>query len=425
MTHPPRLILRSVSVVAFLIAATLLGGCSRKTPDPVKTPPPVVTVTNPVSSLVTNYEDFTGRMEAYKFVELKSRVTGQLEAVFFKDGQDITEGKPLFAIDRRIYKAEYDRARAALTKAEQHFQTAQKNFLREDDLRKTGTGSKEAYDRAAGELAEAEADIASAAAALELAEANLQFTRIAAPFDGRLSKRLIDPGNLVKADETLLTTIVALDPIYAAFDVDERTVIWFRQLISKGELKSSREEPRYVHIGLAGDDEDQFPLTGQIVFTDNQIDPNTGTLRVRALVRNPRLPREPWYLLSPGQFIRVRLPIGNPHPALLVPEKAIGTDQGQKFLYLVNAQDEVERRNVRVGQNYGSLRVIEDNVLQPSDRIIVDGLLRVRPGAKVNPKPGEPIAPPDSKAPPRESAPMPRSREAAAPRTRLLPADTP
>jgi multidrug efflux system membrane fusion protein len=308
-----------------------------------------------------------------------------------------------------VYKAEYDRALAALTKAEQHYKTAEKNFIREDNLRKTGTGSKEAFDKAAGELAEAEADIGSATAALELAEANLNFTRIAAPFDGRLSKRLVDPGNLVKADETPLTTIVALDPIYAAFDVDERTVMWFRNMINKGEIKSSREEPRYVQIGLAGD-EDRFPLTGQIIFTDNQIDPNTGTLRVRALLRNPRLPREPWYLLSPGQFIRVRLPIGNPRSALLVPEKAIGTDQGQKFLYLVNEKDEVERRNVRVGQQYGPLRVIEDQVLKPSDRIIMEGLLRVRPGVKVNPKPAEPITPPENMVLLPESAPMPRPR---------------
>ena len=221
-----------------------------------------------------------------------------------------------------------------------------------------------------------------------------------------MSKRLVDPGNLVKADETSLTTIVALDPIYAAFDVDERTVMWFRNLINKGELKSSREEPRFVQIGTAAD-EDRFPLTGQLVFTDNQIDPNTGTLRVRALLRNPRLTREPWYLLSPGQFIRVRLPIGNPRPGLLIPEKALGTDQGQKFVFVVNDRDEVERRNVRLGPQFGTLRVIEDNVLKPDDRVIVDGLLRVRPGTKVNPKPAEASKIAEPSVPPLEPAPVP------------------
>ena len=318
-----------------LVAVVLVGsvaaftGCSRKPLEPAKTTAPVVTITVPVARMITDYEDFTGRTEPTRIVELKARVTGYLEHVHFRDGQDITEGKPLFSIDRRIYKAEFDKATAALTKAQRHFSTAEKNFKREDDLRKVGSGSKDAFDKASGDLAEAEADIGSATAALEMAETNLMFTRISAPFDGRLSKRMVDPGNLVKADETLLTTIVELDQLYATFDVDERTVMKFRDLIKKGEIKSSREEPRSIAIGLADDDDGVFPLSGLISFTDNQIDAGTGTLRVRGIIRNPRLTRPPWYLLSPGQFIRVRLPIGNPRPALLVPEKSVGTDQGK------------------------------------------------------------------------------------------------
>ena len=239
------------------------------------------------------------------------------------------------------------------------------------------------------------------------------FTRISAPFDGRISKRLVDPGNLVKADETLLTTIVELDQLYATFDVDERTVMRFRDLIKKGEIKSSREEPRSIAIGLADDDDGVFPLSGLISFTDNQIDAGTGTLRVRGIIRNPRLTRPPWYLLSPGQFIRVRLPIGNPRPALLVPEKSVGTDQGQKYVFVVNDRDEVERRRVRLGPQFGTFRVIEDNALRPDDRIIVDGLLRVRPGTKVNPKPAEPMSPPESSTSPIERAPMPHPKQEA------------
>ncbi len=395
--------------VGVLLAAAVLAGCARKTPDPVKTAPAVVTVAAPVARMVTDYEDFTGRMEPVRVAELKARVTGYLENVYFHDGQDITEGKPLFDIDRRLYRAEYDRATAALNKAQQHFNTATKNFKREDDLRKSGTGSRETYDKAAGDLAEAEADIGAATAALELASANLHFTRISAPFDGRLSKRMVDPGSLVRADDTPLTTIVALDTLYATFDVDERTVMRFRKLIEKGELTSSREQPRAVRIGT-GDDEDSFPLTGLITFTDNQIDAGTGTLRVRATVHNPRLNRPPWYMLSPGQFIRVRLPVGNPRLALLVPEKAVGTDQGQKFVFVVNDRDEVERRNVRPGPQFGTFRVIEDNVLKPTDRVIVDGLLRVRPGSKVNPKPAEPMTPPESSTTAPETAPAPRAK---------------
>lgn len=400
---------RTAATLTLLAVVSALIGCARTPPEPVKTPPPVVTVTTPVARMVTDYEDFTGRTEAYKVAELKSRVTGYLDAVHFRDGQDVTEGKLLFSIDQRVYKAEFDKAQAALTKAQKHHRTMSLVHDRVKVSFDKGIAGKDALDLAAGELAEAEADIKAAAAELELAETNLRFTRIHAPFDGRLSKRMVDPGSLIKADETPLTTIVALDPIYAAFDVDERTVIWFRNLIGKGEITSSREQPRYVQIGLAGD-EDKFPLTGQIIFTDNQIDPDTGTLRVRALLRNPRLPREPWYLLSPGQFIRVRMPVGNPRPSLLVPEKALGTDQGQKFVFVVNDRDEVERRNVRLGPQYGNLRVIEEQTLKLDERIIVDGLLRVRPGIKVNPKPAEPAWLVETAGPTPEPAPEPRSR---------------
>jgi len=394
----------------FLALALAVAGCARTPAEPAKIVPPVVTVTVPVERMVTDYEDFTGRIEPIHFAELKARVTGYLEHVYFHDGEDITEGKPLFSIDRRIYKAEFDRATAALTKARKHFTTAEKNYNREEDLRKVGSGSKEAYDKASGDLAEAEADIGSATAALELAEANLAFTRISAPFDGRLSKRLVDPGNLIKADETALTTIVALDPLYATFDVDERTVMRLRDLIRRGEIKSSREEPRSVQIGLADDDEGAFPFSGLISFTDNAIDAGTGTLRVRAIIRNPRLERAPWFLLSPGQFIRVRLPIGKPRSALLVPEKSLGTDQGQKYVFVVNDRNEVERRNVRLGPQFGTFRVIEDRVLKPTDRIIVDGLLRVRSGTKVNPKAAETMAPPASVVTALEAAPPPRAK---------------
>ena len=198
-----------------------------------------MTVTVPIERMVTDYEDFTGRTEPIRIVELKAHVTGYLEHIYFQDGQDIKEGKPLFSIDRRIHKAEYDRASSALIKAQRHFTTAEKNFKREEDLRKVGSGSKESYDKAYGDLTEAEADIGTATAALELAEANLAYTRISAPFDGRLSKRMVDPGNLVKADETPLTTIVALDQLYATFEVDERTVMRLRELIRRGEIRSS------------------------------------------------------------------------------------------------------------------------------------------------------------------------------------------
>jgi RND family efflux transporter MFP subunit len=203
---------------------------------------------------------------------------------------------------------------------------------------------------------------------------------------------MVDENNLIQADTTLLTTIVRLDEVYATFDVDERTVMRLRKLIREGKLTSSRVQPRTVQIALA--DDDDFSLSGQVVFADNQIDAGTGTLRVRALVTNPKLPTPPYYMLSPGQFVRIRMPVGAPRDAVLVPEKAIGSDQGQRYVFVVKSAEKdgakkqvVERRNVRVGQQYGALRVIEGGGLTPSDRVVVEGLLRVRDRAEVNPQP--------------------------------------
>ncbi|MBA4187664.1 MAG: efflux RND transporter periplasmic adaptor subunit [Planctomycetaceae bacterium] len=390
-----------VRVVAFLLAVTtVLPGCARKTPDPAPPKPQTVTVTNPIVRMITDYEDFTGRTEAYKVVELRARVTGYLAKVHFADGIDVMSGEPLFDIDPRVYKAEYDRGSAALVKAEKHYKTAGLLYDRVKASYDKGIVGKDALDTAQGQYDEAEADIAYAAAALELAETNLKFTRIAAPFAGRLSRRMVDPGNLVKADDTLLTTIVALDPIYVAFDVDERTVMRLRDLIKKGEIKSSRETTRYVQIGLASDDE-SFPLTGQIVFRDNQIDVGTGTLRIRALLNNPEIERQPRYMLSPGQFVRIRLPIGNPRQSTLVPEKALGTNQGRKYLFVVNSDNKVEQRDVVIGAQHGEFRVIEnqlmrpDQRIKPEDRIVVDGLLRVRTGTEVSATTAKPFRIPD------------------------------
>jgi multidrug efflux system membrane fusion protein len=379
---------RAAAGVALIITVAALVGCARKPPEPVKTPPPPVVVDRPVSLKVTDYEDFAGRTESFKVVELKSRVTGYLKKIHFKDGQDVPEGKQLFDIDNREYKAKLDQANAALNKAQKHFQTMTANYNRSKEQYDKGVIGREEFDKVSGDKEEAEADIDVARAAVELADTNLRFCHITAPFDGRLSKRMVDEENLVKADETALTTIIRLDEVYATFDIDERTVIRVRKLIQKGEVTSARVQPRVVQIALA--DDDDFTLSGTITFSDNQVDAGTGTLRVRATIPNPKLTTPPWYMLSPGQFVRVRMPIGPARDAILVPEKAIGSDQGQRFLFVVNAENVVERRNVRVGQQYGQSRVIEDGVVSPSDRVIVDGLLRVRPGVEVNPKPAAP-----------------------------------
>ena len=370
--------------VLLFVALAGLAGCARKPPEPAKTPPPTFIVDFPVAQPVSDYEDFAGRTEPFKVVELKSRVTGYLKKIHFKDGEDIKLGAPLFEIDDRPFKAELARATAARTKAQKHLTTASADYARIKAQYDRGVSEQALMDKAVGDKAEAEADVEAAVAAVDIAATNLEFCRITAPFDGRLSKRAVDEENLVKADETLLTTVVRLDKLYATFDVDERTVIRVRRLIQAGGATSSREQPAEVKLALA--DDDDFSLTGSLVFTDNQIDADTGTLRARAEVTNPKLSRAPWFLLSSGQFVRVRVPIGPPRNAVLVPERAVGSDQGQRFVYVVNDKNAVERRNVRVGQPYGAMRVIEDAAVAPKDRVIVDGLLRVRPGIEVNPK---------------------------------------
>ncbi len=380
---------RLACAVGFLAFAVSLTGCARKPPEPVKTLPPVVLVALPVKQKVTDYEDFAGRTEAYKYVELKSRVTGYLKKIHFKDGQNVEEGQLLFEIDSRIYRAQLDQAKAALAKSETRLNTVTENHDRVEKLYKQGVEGKEKYDLVVGEKAEAEKDVSSALAAVQLAATNLRYCQIKAPFDGRLSKRFKDEENLIKADEDILTSIVQLNYVYATLDIDERTVTRVRKLIEKGEVTSSREQPLVVKIALA--DDDSFTLEGLVVFVDNQLDVGTGTLRMRAEILNPRIPKEPWYMLSPGQFVRVRVPIGPARDAILVPEKAIGSDQGQKFVYVVTNENTVERRNIRVGQQYGQLRVVENDAVKTGDRVIVEGLLRVRPGAEVNPKPAPPI----------------------------------
>lgn len=388
---------RPWAVVLALFAAV---GCARPQPTLTPTKPPEVVVATPTVQEVTDYEDFTGRTEAFAAVEIRARVTGYLTKIEFKDGADIKQGDPLFQIDPTLYQAEVDRTKATLAQSRALVQQAEAELDRagKDFARVSGSQavSREEIDRITGDKAKASAALTAAQAAvgvaqasLRTAEQNLAWCRITAPLSGRLSRRSIDPGNLVKADETVLTSIVATDPIYANFDVDDRTLLRIRRLIREGKMTSARERQAQLQIGLP--DEDGFSYTGVIDFSDNKLDPGTGTLRVRATVKNESVNNN--RLLTPGQFVRVRLPIGLPRKAVLVPEESLGTDQGQKFVYLVREAttdkgekaQEVAYRAVKTGQAFGPLRVIESGVTD-ADRVIVSGHQRVRPGAMVSPK---------------------------------------
>jgi RND family efflux transporter MFP subunit len=365
--------------IAGLFAVLLLVGCSdsgKNKAEPEK--PPEVVITTPTVRDVTEYEEFSGRTESSLSVDVRARVTGYLDKLYFKDGTDVSQGDVLFQIDPRTYKAELDKAVAQFEQQKAHLKRLSNEFERGKILHKRGVITQEEADRVIYDKAETEASLAASNAARESAALNVAFTRVTAPLSGRVSRRSVDPGNLVKADDTVLTTIVALDPLYAYFDVDERTLLRLRRLEADGKIKTTSGSDLCVQIGLA--DEDGFSLTGAIDFADNRVDPNTGTLRLRAVVANPKR------VLAPGLFVRLRLPIGKPHSALLVPEESIGSDQGQKYVFVVNENNETVYRRVKVGKLENELRVIESGI-SPQEWVVVTGLQRIRAGTKVAPSP--------------------------------------
>jgi multidrug efflux system membrane fusion protein len=351
--------------------------------------PPLVKVSLPSKDTVSDFEDFTGRTDAIYSVTVNARVTGYLDKVNFVDGTEVNEGELLFQIDPRPYKAELDRTEANVLQSEAHLRRLEADQRRAMNLFSRGAISREEIDRIAGDFAEAQAAVGVARAARDLAKLSLEFTQVKAPIAGRLSRRMVDPGNLVRADETALTSIVSLDPLFVYFDIDERTMLRLRRLVREGKVKAREQAVLPVRGELA--DEDDFPHQGEIDFSDNKVDPSTGTLRVRGKIANPK-PR----VLSPGLFMRVRLPVGDPHPAILIPEEALGSDQGRKYVYVVkNVAEEVKnketgkaeqtgkmvdlpfKREVKVGLLSNGLRVIESG-LDQADRVIVSGLQSVR-----------------------------------------------
>jgi RND family efflux transporter MFP subunit len=361
----------------------LMPGCQKAPAAVVKPPPPEVVVETPTAEEVLEYEETTGRLVARESVEIRSRVSGYLDKAFFADGANVQEGQTLFQIDARPYEVELIRATANVDQSKARLQRLKRDEERKRRLFEKKNTTQEDLDLSAADRAEAEAGLESLVAAKDLAKLNREFTLINSPITGRISRRLVDPGNLIKADDTPLVTVMSLNPIYAYFDIDERTVLKMERLIREGKVQSPRDAVYEVHFSLA--DEEDYSRTGIIDFLDNHISPTTGTLRLRATVKNDDL------LLSPGMFIRLQVPIGKPHPALLVPEEALGSDQGQRFVYVLNEKDEVVYRRVKLGLLKAGRRVIEEGV-SPTDRVIVSGLQRVRVGSKVQPKGIEPAA---------------------------------
>ncbi|HEV3084045.1 MAG TPA: efflux RND transporter periplasmic adaptor subunit [Gemmataceae bacterium] len=360
-----------------ILCGALCAGCERgqaQLPPPPQTPE--VKVSLPVTRQVTDYEDFPGRLDAVNAVEVRARVSGYLDKMHFTEGADVKKGDVLFEIDPRPYKAELARAEGNVAQSEGHLKRLEADYQRALTLYPKGAMGREDFDRTTGDRTEAVGALAVSRAARDMARLNMEFTKVLASQNGRISRRMIDPGNMVKADETPLTTIVSLDPIYAYFDLDERTTLRLQRLFRQDKIKWATDAGLPVLLGLA--DEDAFPRQGTINFADNRVDADTGTWRLRGLFKNAD------HALSPGMFVRIRLPVGTPYQATLISEQAISSDQGRKYVYVVDKSDKVESRPIKIGRLHDGLRVITSG-LKTDDRVVVSGLQRVRPGMEVNP----------------------------------------
>ena len=367
-----------------LLCATLLG-CGRRPTAPTGPPAPEVEVSLPKVEDVTDYVEFTGHAEATDAVDIRARVSGYLVKGLRlpnqpnREGTEVKKDAVLFEIDPSTYEAAVNQAKANLLQNQAHVIRLKKDFARARELLPSRSIAQEDFDKIAGDLAEAEAAVETTQASLKIAQINLDFTKVLAPFDGRVSRQLIDPGNLVKADDTLLTTIVAIDPIYVYFDEDERTALQIRRLVRSGQVKSIYAARMPILAGLVDEvDESGNPKyrhNGVLNFVDNRLDAMSGTLRLRGEFPNHER------MFSPGMFVRVRLPVGDKHKAVLIAEQALKPDQGQMFVYVVNDKDEIEYRRVTIGMLQNGLRVVKSG-LQGNERIVVNGLQRIRPDTK-------------------------------------------
>jgi multidrug efflux system membrane fusion protein len=411
------------------LAAVLAAGCARQSAGDVQQIKPAVRFTPARSREVTDYAYYNGRTAAVDSVDIKAQVTGYLDSVDFISGSEVSKRKQLFKIDPRSYQAAFDEVEGQVALAQARLELADADLKRANQLFKTpGAISQQELDTRIAAQRAAVAGVTAAKANSESARLNLGWTSVTSPIDGVVDRNRISVGNLVSKDTTLLTTVVSQTPMYVYFDVDENTMLRVEQLVREGKIPvREKGEIVPVEIGLS-DQGNEYPLKGKVDFVSNQLNAGTGTIQVRGVFDNPKLtsadisgsPSGNHRLLRPGLFVRIRLPLGPPYKALVVPQAAIGTDQGLKYLLVVNDKDTVEYRPVTVGAEQPDgwqvvkaesmvrtpegLRpwepgesagesVIES--LRANDRVVIGGLQQVRPGMIVDAKPmapGEPMA---------------------------------
>ncbi len=369
--------------VGLLAAIALLGmtGCGNHDESgsqPGQTPN--VKIAQPLSQDVTEWDEYTGRIEAVNSVDVRARVSGYLEKVNFKAGDKVSKGDLLFLIDPKPFTAQLNYAEAELERAKSRHELAKNDLSRAERLFRAKAISEEEHDARSKGLRETVAAVQSAQANVYTARLNLEFTKVRAPIDGRIGRELITAGNVVNGgggDATLLTFIVSTDPVYVYVDADERSVLKYRRQAQKGGRGSLGDEQTPVELAVA--DEVNFPHPGHLDYISPREDAATGTLTLRGVFTNQD------ELLSPGFFARMRVRGSAPYPAILIPDRAIGTDQAQRFVWVVNQENQVEYRKVALGAHIGQSRVITEG-LKPEEWTVIEGIQKLKPGIKVNPE---------------------------------------
>jgi multidrug efflux system membrane fusion protein len=369
---------RSLALISTLGLTLFLAGCGAKSADPP--PPPAVTVAPVLARDINEWDEFTGRLQAVDEVEIRPRVSGYIKRVTFPEGKEVRKGEVLFEIDARPYQADLARAEAQLEQARTASELAAREVERAQRLVSVKAISQEEFDSRTSAQANGLASVRAAEAAVQTARLNLGWTQVRSPIAGRVSNAQVTAGNLVQAGPptaTLLTTVVSLDPIYAYFEGDEQTYLKYTSLARSGARPSSRDVRNPIYMGLANE-EGQFPHKGYVDFVDNRLDPETGTIRARAVFSNKDR------LFTPGLFARMKLVGSGRYHAALVLDRAIGTDQDKKFVLVLKPDKTVEYRSVQPGRLVDGLRVISSG-LKGGEQIVINGLQRVRPGMKVTP----------------------------------------
>ncbi|CAI1935652.1 Acriflavine resistance protein A precursor [Serratia quinivorans] len=357
-----------LSAVALLVA--LLAGCDNSVAHNAVPPPPAVSTADVVIKPISQWDAFNGRIEAVQSVQLRPRVSGYIDKVNYTEGDEVKKGQVLFTIDDRTYRAAREQAQAELVRARNQAALARSESGRTEKLIGSQAISTEVWEQRRSSAAQAQSNVLAAQAQFDLAQLNLDFTRVIAPIDGRASRAMITAGNLVTTGDSasVLTTLVSLDKVYVYFDVDEATFLRYQN-------DGRRTTKLPVKVGLVG--EDGYPHQGIVDFTDNQLNAGTGTIRMRALLENAER------RFTPGLFARVQMPGSAEFNAMLINDKSVMTDQDRKFVYIVDKDGKAQRRDIEVGRVAGGLRIVQKG-LSAGDRVIVDGMQKVfMPGMPV------------------------------------------